>query len=138
MSTPTLAQLEQQSDRMIDAANQAHAAVEDLARAANGNAGHVIPGPTAYDLLGNLSSLLWQLDEVAEFLPTGLRNSLNDERITVVDRDFNTGEVRDAAAQIDLAAKHLAELHAALQTAAAAAGAAQVAINSQGWEPVAR
>ena len=36
MSTPTLAQLEQQSDRMIDAANQAHAAAEELARAANG------------------------------------------------------------------------------------------------------
>ena len=138
MSTPTLAHLEAQTDRMIEAATEAHAAAQDLARAANGNAGRVIPGSTAYDLLGNLSSLLWQLDEVAEFLPTGLRNSLKDPRITVTDRDFNTGEVRDPAAQVELAAKHLAELHAALQAAAAAADATQVAINSQGWEPVAR
>ena len=136
MATQTIAQLRQQTEHMIDTANQAADAVHEFARAANGNAGHVIPAPSAYDVLGNLTSLLGRLDEVAQFLPVGLRNSLTDPRIQVGDRDNTTGEVRDPAVQVDLAAAHLAELHTALEAAYAAAAAAQVAINGQGWDEV--
>lgn len=130
----SLAQLEQQIEQMVDAANQAHTAIEQFARAANGGSGNVIPGPTAYELLGSLSSTLWLLGEVTEFLPVGLRQSLKDPRITVVDRDFNTFEPRDPAAQIELATANLAQLHGLLQVAAAAADAAQTALNGQGWQ----
>ena len=136
MATQTIAQLRQQTEHMIDTANQAADAVHEFARAANGNAGHVIPAPSAYDVLGNLTSLLGRLEEVAKFLPVGLRNSLTDPRISVGDRDFNTGKVRDPSAQVERAAAHLAELHTALEAAYAAAAAAQVAINGQGWDEV--
>lgn len=114
------------ADRLCDAA-------QALARSANGNSGRVMPAPTAYDLLGNLKTALDHLSEVAAFMPDGVRNSLTDERITVYDQDFWTGEKRDASQQVTFEAHHLKELLTHLEAACVAADAAQVALNSQGY-----
>ncbi len=45
-----------------------------------------IPAPIAYDLLGNVKVLLWHLLEVTESLPTGVANSLTENRLTIYDR----------------------------------------------------
>ena len=93
----------------------------------------MFPGPTAYDLLGDLGSALGYLAEVVEFLPQGVQNSLTDGRITVYDEVFWSGEKRDPAAQAAIAANHLAELLDHLRAASLAADAAQVALNGQGY-----
>ena len=128
----TLPNLEHDGDRQRVAANDACAAAQDLARAANGNNGHVIPGPVAYDLLGNIKVLLWHVKEVTEYLPTGLKASLNDPRIEVV--DHWAGTPRDPAGQVAIAAEHLIALTACLADATGYAEAAQTALNSQGYE----
>lgn len=97
-------QLLDQHARLAGVANDVASACEALARNANGHRGRVIPAPTAYELLGNLKVALWSLGEVIEFLPTGLANSLTVADITVIERDFTTGEVRDPRQSIASAA----------------------------------
>lgn len=128
-------QLLAQHERLTDAATHAAEACEDFARNANGHRGHVIPAPTAYELLGNLKVLLWSLNEIADFLPTGLENSLGSADITVLDRDFITGEERDPKASVVAATETLRTMWLALAQAAQSAEQAQEAINSQGYEP---
>ena len=101
------------------------------------NRGHVIPGATAYDLLGNTKALLWYLGEVIDYLPQGLQASLRDDRIRVYDRDPYTGADRDPATQVALATDHLRQLRQLVGEAAAVAEAAQTALNSQGWNATA-
>ena len=129
----TLKDLIDQNDRQCEVADRFCEAAHALARVANGTGGRVIPGPTAYDLLGNLKLALACLAEVVDFLPRGVRHSLTDERIRVYDEDFLTGEQRDPAAQASIAATHLADLLNHLTAANRAAEAAQAALNSQGY-----
>lgn len=128
-------QLLDQHERLTDAAQEMCSACEALARNANGNRGHVIPAPSAYELLGNLKVALWSLKEVVEFMPTGLANSLTVPGITVVDRDFATGEVRDPEVYIAAASNALQSMYHALAQASKLAEQAQGAINSQGYNP---
>ena len=129
----TLKYLIDQNEEQREVADRFCDATHALARVANGNAGRVFPGPTAYDLLGDLGSALGYLAEVVEFLPQGVQNSLTDGRITVYDEVFWSGEKRDPAAQAAIAANHLAELLEHLRAAGLAADAAQVALNGQGY-----
>lgn len=128
-------QLLAQHERLTAVANDVASVCEALARNANGHGGHVIPAPSAYELLGNLKVALWSLKEVVEFMPTGLSNSLTVERITVVDRDFATGEVRDPKVSITATSHALGSMRAALAQAAEFAEQAQAPIDSQGYEP---
>lgn len=127
-------QLHHDNDRMRAAATHACGASQDFARAANGNNGHVIPAPTAYDLLGNIKVLLSNLQEITDHLPRGLQASLEDPLIEIHDRNDFTGETRDPAAQIALARTEITGLSAALAAATALAEAAQSTLNSQGYE----
>lgn len=129
----TIAQLQAENDRMTKAATTACDAVQDLARTAGGNNGHVIPAPTAYDLLGNIKVLLIHLREVTDHMPRGLNASLDDTRIVVHDRNDFTGEERGPAQQIALAAQCLTALSASLDAATSHAEIAQTALNSQGY-----
>lgn len=122
-------------ERVREAANKACDTADTLARAANGNSGGVIPAPVAYDLLGNVKVLLWKIREVTEFLPTGVFNSLEDERLTIYDRGPN-GQDRDPVKQFAIAADRLEQLTDLLGEAAGAAEGAQVALNGQGWNEV--
>ena len=126
----TLDSLISHGERVRAASDEACEASRDLARAANGTSGHVVPGPVAYDLLGNLKVLLWSLREVA--IPTGVANSLSDERIVVYDRGPE-GDDRDPKEQLIRARAALEQMASALADAAACAEAAQVALNGQGW-----
>ncbi len=94
----------------------------------------IIPAATAYDLLGNIKSLLRNVGEVTDYMPSGLAASLNDPRIEVYDRNHFTGEEREPAKQIALATAELRALTAALAAAAALAEAAQSTLNSQGYD----
>ena len=129
----TITQLTEANDLQREFALKAADAAEDLARVANGHREHVIPAPTAYDLLGELKVLLWHLKEVADYLPTGIQAALGDPRLDVYDRDVATGADRDPVAQATLAAHRLRDLSAALDHAATAAEAAQTALNGQGY-----
>ncbi len=119
-------------DRVRERADHACAAGDGLARVANGTNGHVIPAPVAYDLLGSVKVLLWYLQEVTEFLPTGVAHSLTDNRLAIYDRGPSGGD-RDPAGQLALATDALQALQRNLSDAAAAAEAAQTALNGQGW-----
>ena len=134
---PTVQHLNCETEQMVAAATEACDATQEYARAANGNRGHVIPGATAYDLLGNTKALLWHLGEVIDYLPQGLQASLRDDRIRVYDRDPYTGADRDPATQVALATDHLRQLRQLVGEAAAVAEAAQTALNSQGWNATA-
>ena len=129
----TLDQLAQAGNDMREAALDVCRAAENFARSANGN-GHerTIPAPVAYDLLGELKVALWNLGEVSDYLPAGVRASLDDPRLTVYDRDL-AGVDRDPADQATLAAGYLSALSLALRQAAEAAEAAQTALNGQGY-----
>lgn len=111
-------------------------AAHDLARVANGIRGAVLPGPVAYDLLGNLKVALGYLCEAARFMPEGISYSLLDQRLAVYDRDWRTGELRDPGVQAALAAEHLHEVLSYLSAASEAASDAQVALNGQGFDRV--
>ena len=128
----TLSQLASANEDMRAMALEACEAAEALARVANGSRERVVPAPTAYALLGELRVLLWHLDEVTSYLPTGVAASLADPRFDVYDRDYR-GEDRDPAAQARLAATALSEASSALQQAASAIEAAQTALNGQGY-----
>ena len=128
-------QLLAQHERLADVARDAASACEALARNANGRRGHVIPAPSAYELLGNLKLMLWSLNEVVGFMPTGLANSLSSADITVVDRDFATGRAQDPTASIAAASNALQSMSSVLAKAAEFAEQAQGAIDSQGYEP---
>lgn len=123
-----------QHERLTDVAQELCSACETLARHSNGQRGHVIPAPSAYELLGHLKVALWSLQEVVAFMPTGLANSLTAPDITVVDRDFTTGEIRDARASLAEASAALESMRCALSQVAELAEEAQGAINGQGYE----
>lgn len=130
-----LGHLQAQNERQVAAANAAEEATHELARSANGNSGHVMPAPTVYDILGNLKVMMWQLREVTDFLPRGLAFSLEDDRLAVYDRDiYGTGGDREPAAQIGVAAEHLAAISTALRAAAEHAESAQQALAGQGYD----
>jgi hypothetical protein len=123
-----------QNERQVAAAKAAEDATHELARAANGNGGHVTPAPTVYEILGNLKVMMWQLREVTDFLPRGLAYSLQDDRLAVYDRDiYGTGGDRQPAAQVGVAAEHLAAISTALRAAAEHAESAQQALAGQGF-----
>lgn len=122
-------------ERQESTAARAEAAAQELAREVNFQ---LITGPGAYGVLGNLKVLLSHLVEVVDHLPAGLERSLTDDRITVTDEHFMTGEVRDPANQIAAAAEKLRTVSIALQTAAEAAGQAQEDLNSQSFEATAQ
>ena len=111
-------------------------AAEALARNANGTRSHIMPAPTAYELLGHLKLTLSHLSEVAAFLPQGLRSSLDNCNVTITDRDLLTGEGRDPDESVKQACQALNQLSAALVAAATFAESAQGALSSQGYEPV--
>lgn len=129
----TMNELHHQNHRMRDAATVATDAVRNFARAANGNNGHIIPAPTAYDLVGNIKILLTDVKEITYHLPSGLAASLNNPWIEVYDRDCLTGEEKQPAEQVAVATRHLRALTTALAAAAEYAEATQSAINSQGY-----
>ncbi len=130
-----LGHLQAQNERQVAAANAAAEATQELARSANGNGGHVMPAPTVYDILGNLKVMMWQLREVTDFLPRGLAFSLEDDRLAVYDRDvYGAGGDREPAAQIGVAAEHLAAISTALRAAAEHAESAQQALAGQGYD----
>lgn len=118
-----------------DVARNLREAAEALARDANGTRSHIMPAPTAYELLGHLKLALGHLNEVASFLPLGLRDSLDNPNVTITDRDFLTGEARNPEESVNLANQALISLSAALVAAATSAESAQGALNSQGYEP---
>lgn len=126
-------QLLAQHERIESAGNTASGAVQDLARAANGMNSHIIPAPTAYDVLGNIKVLLSHLQEVTDFMPSGLTASLEDPRILVRDRHYMTGDERDPAQQVALATAELRALSAVLAAAESLAEAAQEALSSQSY-----
>lgn len=128
-------QLLDQHEHLTDLAQDVCSACETLARNTNGNGGHVIPAPSAYELLGNLKVSLWLLKEIVAFMPTGLTNSLTAPGITVVDRDVATGEVRDPNVSTMAASRALESMYDLLAQAAEFAEQAQGAISGQGYEP---
>lgn len=127
-------QLYRQHETMTEAARTACDASQSFARAANGNNGHIIAAPTAYDILGNLKVLLRNLQEVTDHLPRGLTASLEDTRLVITDRDYMTGEQRDPAHQVALAREYLTALSTALEADADHAEGAQSTLNSQGYD----
>lgn len=126
-------QLLAQHTSIHDAATTASGATQDLARAANGTNAHIIPAPTAYDILGNIKVLLAHLQEVTSYMPRGLTASLEDPHIVISDRHYMTGDERDPAQQVALATAELTALTAALETAESCAEAAQSALSSQSF-----
>lgn len=119
------------SDQAIDDYGAAVAAAcQDLARVANGCRCAVIPAPTAWVLLSHVRVGLQHLQEVLDYLPDGLKRSLSDPAIVVIDADD-----REPVESIDLAV-------AALEPALNQVGdiltrleAAQAAIGAQSWHP---
>lgn len=130
----TIDDLEYQWARQCEAAVVTSDAAQEFARAANGTYGHVMAAPMVYSLLGDIKLTLWRLREVTNYLPRGVAASLTDPRLAVYDRDLYTGDHRDPEAQAQLAAEHVAAASRALRRAAEHAEAAQVALNSQGFE----
>lgn len=130
----TIDDLEYQWARQCEAAVTTSDAAQEFARAANGTSGHVMPAPMVYSLLGDIKLTLWRLREVTSYLPRGVAASLTDPRLAVYDRDLYTGDPRNPEAQAQVAAEHLAAASRALHRAAEHAEAAQVALNSQGFE----
>lgn len=128
-------QLIEQFESTSNVALSLREAADTLARNANGTRSHIMPAPTAYELLGHLKLALGQLNEVAAFLPQGLRNSLDNPNVTITDRDFLTGEARNPEESVNLARQALIQLSDALVSAAFSAESAQGALNSQGYEP---
>lgn len=129
-------QLIGQYDMISEVAFNLRGAAETLARNANGTRSHIMPAPTTYELLSHLKLALGHLNEVAAFLPQGLRNSLNNPNVTVTDRHFLTGDARDPEESVTLACQALLQFSGALTAAATYAESAQGALNSQGYEPV--
>ena len=134
--TSTIAQLQQENTRQIAAAAVFGDAAREFARAANGMNGNVLPAPAAYEIFGHLKVALYDLIEVAAWLPNGLTASLTDVRINVRDSDITTGERRNPAQSVDRAAKELTELAESLFGALEHTMNAQDAINGQGYTPV--
>lgn len=134
MSEKVRDDLERQWKRQGEAAVATSDAAQEFARAANGTHGRVMPAPMVYGLLGDIKLTLWRLKEVTDHLPDGIAASLNDPRLAVYDRDLYTGDPRDSQAQAQLAAEQLIAASRALRQAADGVEAAQVALNSQGFE----
>lgn len=87
-----------------------------------------IPAPVAYDVLGNLSAAASMIEQLAGQLDRGLRASLDAEGIEVYDRERDPREsVAAASGWFDQARSLAVDLSSAL-------GAAQIAINEQGYE----
>ncbi|TRY19425.1 hypothetical protein FOJ82_00465 [Tessaracoccus rhinocerotis] len=119
-----------QREHQEQVANEASDAVRDLARAVNTG---TVTAPAAYAVLGNQKLMLHHLEEVNDRLIHGLRSSLTDDRITVVDRHFITGTERDPETQISHATQLLETARNALAHAAHAVATAQEVLNSQGF-----
>lgn len=136
MIPQTIDQLQYENEQQIAAARAAEEAAREFVRAANGNHGHVLPGPALYDVLAAFKLALYDFEQVAEFLPRGLKNSLTDPRITVVESDlFDSGDERDPATQAEIASAHLNHMRSALASAAEHAEKAHAAISRQGYTP---
>ena len=129
----TIEQLQHQGERQREAANQASDAAHELARRANSSSASVIPGPAAYDVLGDIKMLLYYVSEVTDNLPHALAGSLDDARFDVFDRDYD-GNQREPRAQVQRASEQLHELTGLLSQAYDRAEAAQQAISGQGYK----
>ena len=129
----TIEQLQHQGERQREAANQASDAAHELARRANSSNASVIPGPAAYDVLGDIKMLLYYVSEVTDNLPHALEGSLDDARLDVSDRDYD-GNQREPRVQVQHASKQLHELTDLLSQAYDRAESAQQAISGQGYK----
>lgn len=92
------------------------------------NSPHAIPAPVAYRVLGNLSGIAHMLPQLCEQLTRGLAKSLSEFDVYDTKRDA-TESVSDAVSNLEQAAANA-------RTLADRLDAAQVAINSQGYEEV--
>jgi hypothetical protein len=89
------------------------------------SSGGAIPAPVAYSVLGNISGAAHMIIQLCEQLGRGLEKSLTE--FDVYDRKGDPGEsVAAAVAALQVARAHARSLGEALD-------AAQVAINSQGY-----
>ena len=129
----TIEQLQHHGERQREAAIQASDAAQELARRANSSNASVIPGPAAYDVLGDIKMLLYYVSEVTDNLPQALAGSLNDARLDVYDRDYD-GNEREPRIQVQHASEQLHELTELLSQAYDRAEAAQQAISGQGYK----
>lgn len=131
-----ISQLQEQNAHQIATARTAEDAAEEFSRAASGFNGHILPAPALYDVLAALKLTLHSLESVAQFLPRGLANSLDEPSITVIEGTLLGSDVpRDPAQQAALAISHLGIMHNAISEAAQHAERAQAAISSQGYIP---
>lgn len=129
----TIEQLQHPGECQREAAIQASDAAQELARRANSSNASVIPGPAAYDILGDIKMLLYYVSEVTDNLPQALAGSLNDARLDVYDRDYD-GNEREPRIQVQHASEQLHELTELLSQAYDRAEAAQQAISGQGYK----
>ncbi len=120
-------------ERQVAAADATTDAAHELARAANGTSGNLLPAPVAYDLIGNLKVMVWHLREVTQFLPEGVRTSLSEPSLEVTDRHPSTGALRDPWHQVEVAASCLRDVDKYLNLAALNLEEAQIALNAQGY-----
>lgn len=131
-----ISQIQAQNDNQITAARAAEDSVEEFSRVASGFRGHVLPAPALYDLLAALKLTLYSLESVAQFLPRGLANSLDEPSITVIEGALlGTDVPRDPAQQVTLTISHLETMRDSISEAAQHAERAQAAISSQGYIP---
>lgn len=107
-------------------ADIAHEAVRAMNHITSGTRGQGIPAPVAYATLGNLRGMADMLPQLFEQLSRGLVQSLDN--FNVYDRK------QDATASVEEAGRALLAATAAAEQMAAALSAAQVALNSQGYE----
>ena len=128
----TYSSLLHQHETIRDAADAACEAAQELARLANGNRQHLLPAPTAYDILGNIKVLLTHLNEVVDFLPRGLAASLSQPGIRITDV-APSGEPREPETSVSIAADALAVAYTALDKASNYCELAQQAVWGQGY-----
>ena len=134
MTTTSLSdQLDEHAERLAAVAGDAASAVRRLTRIANGTSSSLLPAPAMYALFGEIKTMLWDLHEITDFAPIGLRNTLTTPTLLVTDSDPASGEVRDPAESINAAEAACAQIHDALLNAAQAADHAQAAVSGQGY-----
>ena len=123
-----------QNEHLRELGSQAMHALHALARAANGTSTSLMPAPTCYELLGSIKVGLWRLGEVVEFMPTGLRQTLDVSGIVVTDSDFASGEARDPHESVTLATEALEMALRDLRSVVNHIERAQSTISCQGYE----
>lgn len=93
-----------------------------------------VPAPAAYTALGNLKVALWRLRDATNQLQDGIRRFHDRTDLHITDEDPFTGEPRDPAESLELAASQLRAISNNLADAASSTDIAQEAIAGQGYE----